>query len=139
MNPELSPVSENKLKKTEDAAIKKIQDLIGNTTNEIGAIWIETIVGHTEKVQFLRTSFLKSLRKLADDNKVAIICDEILTGCGRTGKPLAYQHHEGFMPDYFLFGKGMIAAGVAVVDRKTNDDPQQLFQTFTADWTTLKV
>ncbi len=49
--------------------------------------------------------------------KIPIFADEILTGGGRTGKFFAYQHYEGFEPDFITFGKGLQVAGIAQVKR----------------------
>ena len=36
--------------------------------------------------------YFKNLRALCDEHDLLLICDEVWTGCGRTGKTFAYQH-----------------------------------------------
>ena len=56
--------------------------------------------------------YFKGLRALCDERDLLLICDEVWTGCGRTGKPFAYQHW-GITPDIMTLGKG-VGGGLAV-------------------------
>ncbi|MEA2061355.1 MAG: ornithine--oxo-acid transaminase [Thermodesulfobacteriota bacterium] len=50
--------------------------------------------------------YLKAVKKLCSDNNVQMVCDEIQTGLGRTGKLLA-EAHEGVEADVTLLGKAL--------------------------------
>lgn len=50
--------------------------------------------------------YLKSVRKICEENNVVLILDEIQTGLGRTGKFLA-EEHEGIQSDLTLIGKAL--------------------------------
>jgi ornithine--oxo-acid transaminase len=50
--------------------------------------------------------YLKACAEICKKHNVLMICDEIQTGLGRTGKLLAYQH-EGIKPDAVLLGKAL--------------------------------
>ncbi len=50
--------------------------------------------------------YLAACAKLCKENKVLMICDEIQTGLGRTGKLLACQH-EAVQPDAIVLGKAL--------------------------------
>lgn len=56
--------------------------------------------------------YFKQLRDLCDEHDLLLICDEVWTGCGRTGKYFAYQHW-GIEPDIMTLGKG-VGGGLAV-------------------------
>jgi ornithine--oxo-acid transaminase len=50
--------------------------------------------------------YLKACAAICKKHNVLMICDEIQTGLGRTGKLLAYQH-EDFQPDGVVLGKAL--------------------------------
>lgn len=50
--------------------------------------------------------YLKECEAICKKNNILMICDEIQTGLGRTGKLLCYQH-EGIKPDAVILGKAL--------------------------------
>lgn len=50
--------------------------------------------------------YLKACAEICKKNNVLMICDEIQTGLGRTGKLLAFQH-ENIQPDAIVLGKAL--------------------------------
>jgi acetylornithine/N-succinyldiaminopimelate aminotransferase len=73
------------------------------------AIMLEPIQGEAGVIP-ATAEFLQALRKLADEQGLLLIVDEVQTGMGRTGKMFAYEH-AGIEPDIMTLGKG-IGAGV---------------------------
>jgi 4-aminobutyrate aminotransferase-like enzyme len=49
--------------------------------------------------------YLRELRALATELGALLICDEMITGFGRTGKMFGIEH-DGIVPDVLLVGKG---------------------------------
>ncbi len=74
------------------------------TTNNIAAIIVEPIQGTAGNV-IPPAGFLSELRKLADDIGALLICDEMITGFGRTGKMFGTEHFN-ITPDIMTIGKG---------------------------------
>jgi acetylornithine/N-succinyldiaminopimelate aminotransferase len=72
---------------------------------ETAAIIIEPVMGEGG-VRVVPHDFLKSLRKLCDDNGLLLIFDEVQTGIGRTGDLFAYQH-TGVEPDIMALAKAL--------------------------------
>lgn len=64
--------------------------------------------------------YLKALRELADKNNCLLICDEIQSGLGRTGKMLCCQH-DNIRPDLVILGKAL-SGGVYPVSAVVGDD-----------------
>lgn len=74
------------------------------TTRNVAAIIVEPIQGTAGNV-VPPPGYLKALRDLADELGALLICDEMITGFGRTGKMFAIEH-EGVVPDVLTVGKG---------------------------------
>jgi predicted acetylornithine/succinylornithine family transaminase len=75
-----------------------------------GGILIEPILGEGGIVPATQ-EFLRGLRKLADDNDLLLVFDEVQSGCGRTGKWFGYQHTD-VIPDVMTLAKSL-CAGIA--------------------------
>lgn len=68
---------------------------------------------------------MKGLRKICDKHDILLICDEVQSGFGRTGKMFAVEHFD-VVPDIMVMAKG-IASGYplsAIVSRKELMDHQ---------------
>lgn len=69
------------------------------------AIIVEPIQGEGG-VNVPTPEYLPALRQLCDEHDLLLICDEVWTGCGRTGDWFAHQH-DGITPDLMTLGKGV--------------------------------
>jgi 4-aminobutyrate aminotransferase / (S)-3-amino-2-methylpropionate transaminase / 5-aminovalerate transaminase len=74
------------------------------TTRDVAAIIVEPIQGTAGNV-VPPPGYLRRLRHLADRLGALLVCDEMITGFGRTGKMFAVEH-EGVVPDVITIGKG---------------------------------
>ncbi|TVP52900.1 MAG: aspartate aminotransferase family protein [Halomonas sp.] len=86
--------------------------------SEVACVIVEPIQGEGG-FRVLCPQFAKALRALCDQHGILLICDEIQSGFGRTGKRFGFSHL-GIEPDLLLLGKS-IAAGLplaALVGRK---------------------
>lgn len=73
------------------------------TTGNMAGIVLEPILGWGGSV-VPPTEYLQKLRKLCNDEGILLIADEILTGCGRTGKMWCVEH-SNVVPDIMTVGK----------------------------------
>lgn len=69
------------------------------------AFLVEPIQGEAGIV-IPRKGFLKQAADLCKQNNVLLMCDEIQSGLGRTGKLFAFMH-EGIRPDVLIVGKAL--------------------------------
>jgi len=76
-----------------------------NDNPTIVAIMAEPIQGEGG-INIPEPSYLKDLRQLCDQHKLLLILDEIQTGIARTGRFLAYQHHN-IVPDICTLAKAL--------------------------------
>ncbi len=103
---------------TDDMAVEKLKDHIDKLTNKnIAAILIEVQLGEGGYIP-ASDYFLQNVKKIAKDNNILLIFDEVQTGFGRTGEMFG-ANTVGVTPDIATLAKG-IAGGfplAAVVGR----------------------
>jgi acetylornithine/N-succinyldiaminopimelate aminotransferase len=86
------------------SAVEKLVD------DETCAIMIEPVQGEGGIV-LPPDGFLQGLRRIANEQGILLIFDEVQTGCGRTGNWFAYQHY-GVTPDVMTLAKAL-CGGIA--------------------------
>ena len=80
-------------------------------TKKTCAVLIEPIQGEGG-VNLARDSYLKTLRKICNEEGILLIFDEIQTGFGRTGRLFAYERYK-IKPDIITLAKAL-GGGVAI-------------------------
>jgi len=113
-----------------DELVDRVLDFVEGTIlsqtlppDDLAAIVVEPVQGEGGYIVPPPT-FLPRLRKLAKEKGALLVCDEVQTGFGRTGKLFAVEH-TGTTPDAIALAKG-IASGIpmgAVVARADLDFP----------------
>ncbi|HJO10144.1 MAG TPA: aspartate aminotransferase family protein [Verrucomicrobiota bacterium] len=73
--------------------------------HKVGAILVEPVQARGG-TNIPPLGFLKLLRKVCDENGALLICDEVYTGFGRTGRWFASEHF-GVTPDILCLGKAL--------------------------------
>lgn len=88
--------------------------------NDVAAIFVEPIIGGNGVI-IPPDGFLQGVRKLCNKYKILMICDEVMTGWGRTGKWFCIEHW-GVVPDMITTSKGItssyIAFGALIVSKE---------------------
>ena len=74
-------------------------------TPNTAAFLVEPIQGEAG-IRLPATGYLQECARICKQNNVLLICDEIQTGLGRTGKLLA-SYHENVQPDGLVLGKAL--------------------------------
>lgn len=88
------------------AEIESLKKILEQRADEIAAICIEPIVQGAGGMIIQPAGFLSEIRRLATQFDVLLICDEVATGFGRTGKMFACEH-EQVQPDLMCAAKGI--------------------------------
>lgn len=93
--------------------IEDLEKSLKNAGDKVCAILLEPIQGEAGIVVPPKDYFTK-VQELCKKYNVLLICDEIQTGIGRTGKLLCYEHYKDVKPDIVLLGKA-ISGGILPV------------------------
>ena len=94
----------------EKLAEQEIRAVLQQKAVDCAAIIIEPIQGEGGDNHF-RAEFLQTLRRLADENELLLIFDEVQCGMGLTGRNWCFEHM-GVTPDLLAFGKKAQVCGV---------------------------
>ena len=124
-------INENKLE--EERCLNEINKIMKEDTTIAGSI-IEPIQAEGGD-RHASDNFFRELRRIAKDNKITFIVDEVQTGVGTTGKMWAHQHwsDENSLPDIVTFSKKMQVAGYFCKPEYRPDNPYQNFNTWLGD------
>jgi L-lysine 6-transaminase len=89
---------------------QEIMKFIAERGVDIAAIIIEPIQGEGGDNHF-RGEWLRTLRRICDENEMLLIFDEVQCGMGTTGRNWCSEHF-GVLPDLMAFGKKVQVCGV---------------------------
>ena len=76
------------------------------TATSVAAVIVEPLVQGAAGMLVHPDGYLRAVRELCDRHGVPLICDEVATGFGRTGRMFACEH-EGVVPDFLCLSKGL--------------------------------
>jgi adenosylmethionine-8-amino-7-oxononanoate aminotransferase len=111
----------------DDCATKyaaEVENVFAEYGSEIAAFIFEPVSGATIGAVVPPTGYLKRVADSCREHHVLLIADEVMTGCGRTGRNFAVDHWD-VQPDILVAGKGIASGyaplGAVIANRKVVD------------------
>lgn len=86
--------------------LTELGELLERQGSEICAVVLEPLVQAAGGMLTHDVSFVRGVRSLCDEYGVLMVCDEVATGIGRTGRMWAVDHAD-VTPDLMTCGKGL--------------------------------
>ncbi len=109
------------------AGLQHIEDIITfEGPQTIAAVIVESVVG-TNGLIIPPDGYMQGLRELCTRHGILLICDEIMSGFGRTGEWFAVDHW-GVVPDIMTVAKGLTSAYVPLGAAIVTDEIAQRFE-----------
>lgn len=95
--------------------------ILAEDPENISAFIVEPIVGASAPAVAPPQGYYHIVRNICRKYNVLLIADEVMTGCGRTGKFFAMEHY-GVFPDIIVLSKGISSGysplGALIVDER---------------------
>ena len=83
-----------------------MEALLAEHSDRVAAVIMEPLVQGAAGMLVHPEGYLRAVRELCDRHDVLLICDEVATGFGRTGRMFACEH-EDVAPDFLCLSKGL--------------------------------
>lgn len=103
-------------------------------SRKLAAVIIEPLIQGSAGMQTWPAGMLAKLRAWCDERGVLLICDEVMTGFGRTGKMFACEH-ENVVPDFLCLAKGLTGGYLPLAATMTTE---RIYHAFLGRYEELK-
>ncbi len=106
-----------------------LEQLLAWHAGRVAAVIVEPLVQGAAGMLMQPDGYLARVRELCDAHDVLLICDEVATGFGRTGRMFACEH-ELVSPDLLCVGKGLSGGYLPLAATLTTE---RLYEGFLGD------
>jgi adenosylmethionine-8-amino-7-oxononanoate aminotransferase len=103
-----------------------LEQLLERHAPQTAAVIIEPLVQGAAGMLLQPHGYLRRVRELCDAHDVLMICDEVATGFGRTGRMFACEH-EDVTPEVMCVGKGLTGGYLPLAATLTTEPVYEAF------------
>jgi adenosylmethionine-8-amino-7-oxononanoate aminotransferase len=107
-------------------AAEELAEAMARHGDRVCAVVVEPMVQAAAGMLTYDAHFLRAARRLATRHGALLICDEVATGIGRTGRMWAVEH-AGVVPDLLTCGKGLTGGYLPLSAVLTTDEVYRSF------------
>ena len=115
-------------------AMAELAALPEEASAQLAAVIIEPLIQGSAGMKTWPSGMLAALRSWCDARGVLLICDEVMTGFGRTGRMFACEH-EGVVPDFLCLAKGLSGGYLPLAATLTHE---RIYEAFLGRYEELK-
>jgi adenosylmethionine-8-amino-7-oxononanoate aminotransferase len=119
-----------------EQSVSRFREMAIQSGHEIAALVVEPIVQGAAGMIVHPPGFLKDLEQICREYEILMICDEVATGFGRTGRMFAVEH-EGVRPDLMAMAKGISAGYLPLAATMVTDEIYEAFLGAHTDYKTF--
>ena len=116
------------------AAVDDARQKLSRNREELAALILEPLMQGAAGMWAQPVEYVQALRRLTRELGLLLICDEVATGFGRTGKMFACQHAQ-ITPDLLCLAKGMTGGYLPLAATLTTEE---VFSAFLAPYDEFK-
>jgi adenosylmethionine---8-amino-7-oxononanoate aminotransferase len=109
-----------------DKCLERFRALAKERGHQIAALVMEPLVQGAAGMIVHPEGFLKGMEVICRKHDILLICDEVATGFGRTGKMFAVEH-EGVRPDMMALAKGLSGGYLPLAATMVTDEVHDAF------------
>lgn len=124
----------SKFKICNEECLTPLREIFALHGSSMAAAIVEPLVQGAAGMRLAPDGYLRELRRLCDRYDVLLICDEVATGFGRTGKWFACRHEE-VNPDILCLAKGLTGGVLPVAATLTTN---RIYNAFYDDFASKK-
>lgn len=97
---------DEEIENKEEYSLKVLEGYLLADSHKIAALILEPLVQGASGMRMCRPEFVRKVVNLVHQHGILIICDEVMTGFGRTGTYFAFEQTQ-IIPDFLCISKGL--------------------------------
>jgi len=109
------------------------EQIVHEGPHTIAAMLVESVTGSGGVLAHI-PGYIQGCRALCDKYGILYIADEVMVGCGRTGKMWGFQHYDGVIPDLVTCAKGLSGAYLPLAAVAMRQPIKEFFESNPLGW-----